>query len=141
MKKQTSAGIVIYYQNENEREYLLLQYVAGHWDFPKGKLEEGETHMQAAVRELQEETGIEHVTIHPGFEESFIYVFNDFRARPIEKTVTFFVGQVFDKKIATLSKEHQGYIWLPYEEAVTRLTYANAREVLIQAHEFLKQLK
>lgn len=141
MKRQTSAGIVVYYQNDSVREYLLLHYVAGHWDFAKGKLEAGENNMQAALRELQEETGITNVTIHDGFEESFAYIFHDFRARPIEKTVTFFVGQAYDKKVVALSKEHQGYIWLPYEEAVTRLTYANAREVLIDANEFLKTFK
>lgn len=141
MKKQTSAGIVVYHTSDHKTEYLLLQYAAGHWDFAKGKLEEGETKLQAAKRELQEETGLTDVDIVPGFEETLAYIFKDFRGRPIEKTVTFFVGSIAQKKEITLSREHQGYTWLEYEQAVTRLTYSNAREVLIRAHEFLKAVK
>src|ERR1700722_14936550 len=136
MKKQTSAGIVVFHEHDNKVEYLLLQYAAGHWDFAKGKLEEEETKLQAARRELQEETGLTDIEIVPGFEESLSYIFKDFRGKPIEKTVTFFVGHIDEKKDITLSREHQGYIWLGYEEGVTRLTYSNAREVLIRAHEF-----
>lgn len=141
MKKQTSAGIVVYYSSDNKIEYLLLQYAAGHWDFAKGKLEEGETKLEAARRELKEETGLTEIEILPDFEESLSYIFRDFRGKPIEKTVTFFVGHIDEKRDITLSREHQGFIWLEYEQAVTRLTYSNAREVLIRAHDFLKTVK
>jgi bis(5'-nucleosidyl)-tetraphosphatase len=139
MKKQTSAGIVVFHRQNNKTEYLLLQYAAGHWDFAKGKLEEGETKLQAARRELTEETGLTDIEIVPGFEETLSYIFKDFRGKPIEKTVTFFVGSIDAKKEIILSREHKGSVWLEYEQAVTRLTYSNAREVLIRAHEFLKK--
>lgn len=141
MRKQTSAGIVVFFESGAQREYLLLQYAAGHWDFAKGKLEHGETDEQAAIRELHEETGLQEITLLPGFKESLVYVFNDFKGKPIEKTVSFFVGYVPEKKDIVISREHQGYAWLPYQEAVTILTYANAREVLIKAEEFLKARK
>lgn len=141
MKKQVSAGIVVYYLENGEPEYLLLQYTAGHWDLAKGKLEAGETNKQAAIRELQEETGISKIEIHDGFEESLAYNFRDYTGQFIEKTVHFFVGRVFKKEVVILSKEHKGYIWLPFKEAVEKLTYQNAKNVLIKADAFLKTLK
>jgi bis(5'-nucleosidyl)-tetraphosphatase len=140
MKKQVSGGIVIYHkEGDGLVEYLLLQYGAGHWDFPKGKLEIGETKDQAARRELTEETGLQDVFIQEGFEESLSYVFNDFRGNPVEKTVHFFVGEVPYKGPIVLSREHQAYVWEPYTKALEHLTYQNAKNVLIKAHEFLKQ--
>ena len=138
MKKQVSGGIVVYHKDRHATvSYLLLHYGAGHWDFPKGKLEVGETKDQAARRELHEETGLHEVKIHEGFQESLVYQFNDFRGKPVEKTVYFFVGEVPYQGPITLSHEHQGYIWLPYQEALDKLTYQNAKNVLIKAQAFL----
>ena len=70
--QERSAGTVIVCNGE----YLLLHYESGHWDFPKGKIEEGETPEQAALRELKEETGIEDAEILPGFTEGIKYFFH-----------------------------------------------------------------
>lgn len=136
MIKQQSAGIITFYKKDNEILYLVLHYLSGHWDLPKGKLEPGETKMQAAHRELHEETGL-HADIIPGFEESLVYTFRE-RGKLINKTVTFFVGQASQQNIR-LSREHQGYLWLPYEDACKKLTYMNAQEILTHAHDFIKK--
>lgn len=141
MKIQVSGGIVIYHKDNNRQmKYLLLQYGAGHWDFPKGKLEVGETKEQAARRELTEETGLQEVQIQQGFEESLVYQFHDFRGNPVEKTVYFFVGEVPYQGPIVLSHEHQAYEWLAYDQALERLTYQNAKNVLVKAHAFLQNL-
>src|SRR5665647_371337 len=103
MITQVSAGIVVYYKDNDRIEYLVLQYGAGHWDFAKGKLEEGETKIDAAIRELQEETSLTGVDIKPGFEESLIYRFKDFKGHMVEKTVHFFVGKLSQKNDVQLS--------------------------------------
>lgn len=137
MITQVSAGIVVYHKDNGSIEYLILQYGAGHWDFAKGKLEEGETKMQAAIRELEEETGLTAIDIKPGFEESLVYKFKDFQGHMIEKTVHFFVGEVLTKGQITLSREHKDYTWLPFDQAVRKLTYQNAKDVLTYADAFL----
>ncbi len=138
MIEQQSAGIVTYCIKDYEIQYLILHYVSGHWDLAKGKLEPGETKLQAAQRELTEETGLT-AEIIPGFEESLAYVFKE-RGKMVKKTVTFFVGKT-DVQSVRLSREHQGYLWLPYEKAYEKLTYANAKDLLEHAHEFLKAHK
>ena len=74
MKHQYSAGIIIYKKENNTILYLLLQYGAGHWDFPKGKIEAGETKEEAALRELKEETDLT-AQIDGNFEETIQYIF------------------------------------------------------------------
>ncbi|MFH1332713.1 MAG: NUDIX domain-containing protein, partial [archaeon] len=63
MIKEKSAGVIVY----NNGEFLILQYTAGHWDFPKGHIEKGETERETALRELKEETGITDAFFVKGF--------------------------------------------------------------------------
>lgn len=138
MQRQFSAGLVLYRDNKetSEREYLLLHYVSGHWDFPKGKIEPGETKHQAAIRELAEETGLT-AEILPGFEEQFTYWFRSHDGGELlQKTVYFFIGRTEQKEVV-LSHEHIGFVWLPYEEALVKLTYENARDMLKKVQAFL----
>ncbi|MCB9334436.1 MAG: NUDIX domain-containing protein [Lewinellaceae bacterium] len=49
----------------NQRGQLLVFYRRGSWDLPKGKIDPGETPEQAAVREVQEETGLKNIALGP----------------------------------------------------------------------------
>lgn len=135
MIQQQSAGIITFIQKDHETLYLILHYLSGHWDLPKGKLEPGETKEQAAHRELFEETGL-HAEILPGFEQSLKYIFKE-KGKLVEKTVTFFVGKTRSQSVK-LSHEHIGYLWVPYEQAHQKLTYKNAQEILTQADAFIQ---
>jgi len=137
MKKMISAGIVVFRDSEKQhREYLLLKYDAGHWDLPKGKQEGDESLEQTALRELDEEAGIS-AEILPGFQESFSYFFTDYDGQKAFKEVYFFVGRARLLPAVRLSHEHTEYAWLPYDEALERLTYANARHLLENTEKFL----
>jgi bis(5'-nucleosidyl)-tetraphosphatase len=56
-RKRFSAGVVVVRPAGMEWRYLLLR-VYGTWDFPKGGLEPGEEPLQAALREVEEETSL-----------------------------------------------------------------------------------
>ena len=58
MAKELSSGIVVFFRSKKSIEYLLLKHIQGHWSFPKGHIEEGETLEETAIRETFEETGI-----------------------------------------------------------------------------------
>ena len=136
MKQIFSAGLVLFRVMNGERLYLLLHYPHGHWDLPKGKIEEGESKQEAALRELEEETGLE-AEIIDGFEEQISYVFRQ-DDELIEKTVYFLIGKTESDQI-TLSDEHINFAWLPYNQAEGQLTFANAKEVLKKADLFIKR--
>lgn len=141
MKQETSAGIVTFYWDATQQRplYLLLHYVSGHWDLPKGKLEPGETKEQAAHRELKEETSLE-AQLSPNFEESISYIFRDRNGSMVHKDVYFFIGETHSQQV-TISREHQGFIWLPIGEALQQLTFENARRMVQAAHEVIMQQK
>lgn len=135
MLQEHSAGIIVYHIDQyNQKTYLLLHYISGHWDLPKGKLEAGETEQQAAVRELKEETGLTG-TIVPGFKQSLSYIFKNRDGSIVSKDVVFFTGPVQEQKI-TLSAEHIGYKWLPLREALAQLTFKNAQQLLKLADQY-----
>lgn len=118
------------------REYLLLHYPTGHWDFAKGHVEKDEEDLATALREAREETGLSDVRILSNFRHEFEYWYRHHQT-PIQKHVTWFLGKVETKQVK-ISHEHQGYEWLPYAKAVERVTYANAKDLLRRAEEFLK---
>lgn len=132
---EKSCGAVIYRMDGGKRQYLLLHYSEGHWDFPKGHVEEGETEEQTAKRETLEETGITDVELHPAFRETMEYFFKRGSAL-VKKEVVFFAGKTNSKQVK-LSDEHVGFVWLPFESAKKKLTYENAKKILQKAEEAL----
>jgi mutator protein MutT len=137
MRHIQSAGIVLFKEKEGKRIYLLLHYLSGHWDFPKGKIEAGESKKEAVLRELQEETGLE-AEIFEGFEQTLSYVFKQ-EGKQVQKTVYFFVGRT-TSDVVNLSHEHIGYKWLGYQQAVAILTYQNAQEILRAAEQYINTM-
>lgn len=136
MKKQKSAGAVLYRKGE-EVLYLLLHYEMGHWDFPKGKIEEGEKDKETVKREIEEETSIKEIDIKEGFLEEIKYYYH-FNNEIIDKKVLFYVAETKEKDIK-LSNEHKGYIWLNFDESLKKLTFENAKELLKKAGKFISE--
>jgi len=133
--REKSCGAVVFLKN-TEAKYLLLHYEAGHWDFVKGNVEPNESEKDTVIRELQEETGIADGRFIDSFREKIEYFYRR-QGATIHKEVIFFLIETHTGKIA-LSYEHVGYTWLDYPNAMKRLTFKNAKEVLQKAHELLK---
>ena len=132
MLQETSCGTIVFRKGGEEIAYLLLQYPAGHWDFPKGHVEAGETEEATALRELEEESGLTNVHIFPGFREEITYYYKK-RGKTVLKTVWFFLVETQEQNI-TISHEHTGFDWVPFEPALKKLTFENARQLLKKAH-------
>ena len=138
MREQKSAGIVLFRNDSGKNEFLLLNYPQGHWDFIKGKVEQGETPHETALRETKEETSISDIEFIDGFEESVEYDFK-FNNEYINKKVIFFLAKTNEKKIS-LSHEHNDFVWLEYDDDLKKTTFENAKNVLTKANEFLSSI-
>ena len=90
MIEETSSGVVLFRKENDKILFLLLHYPSGHWDFVKGKMEEGETPHETAIRETQEETGITDVEFLDNFEEWIQYNFQ-YQGELVQKKVVFFL--------------------------------------------------
>ena len=149
MPKEFSAGAVIFRREKDTVKYLLLHYESGHWDFPKGHIEEGEKEEETIKREIDEETGIKDIEIIDGFKEYIKYFFRrtyDLKKEEKKKAawtfkiVNFYLAETKTKEVK-ISYEHIGYKWLPYEDALKQLTYKNAKEIFKKANVLLKKNK
>ena len=137
MIEERSAGVVLFRENDNVILFLLLHYPTGHWDFVKGKIEKDESAKVTTIRETKEETGINDIEFIDGFEEKIEYNFQ-FEGELVHKQVVFFLGKTKTSKV-NVSFEHLDFIWLDYENAMKKITYQNAKNVLFQAHKLLSK--
>lgn len=135
MPVEKSSGFIVFRKKEKNILYLLLHYPEGHWDFPKGHIEEEENPLETAKRELKEETGLEKIKVVDGFKKTIKYFFRK-EGKTVLKFVTFFLAEALEDKVK-LSFEHQEFKWLPFDKALKLTTYKNAKEVLKSAHQFL----
>jgi bis(5'-nucleosidyl)-tetraphosphatase len=136
MLHEKSCGAVVFFKNVQVK-YLLLQYEAGHWDFVKGNVEPNESEAETALRELKEETSIAATQLIEDFRERIQYFYRR-QGETIQKEVVFYLIQA-DTEQVELSFEHVGYAWLDYPDALEKLTFKNAKDVLQKAHAFLQE--
>ena len=130
---ETSCGFILF----NYDSILLLQYPQGHWSFPKGHIEKGETnHHATASRELAEETGIVEISIHEDWVTRTEYTFRR-KGSVVPKQVYWYIAETSELDV-TLSHEHTNYLWLDFEEAEAQLTFEQEKDILRSAREHLR---
>lgn len=117
--KILSAGIIPVRRVDERWLYLLLRAYQ-YWDFPKGKTEAGELPLEAAIRELEEETGITQVDFHWGHD----YIETGPYARG--KVARYYIAETNQARVVLgfvpeLGRaEHHEYRWMGYDEAYRR---------------------
>lgn len=144
---ERSAGIIIFRNTAWGRRYLVLhaarnvsrvtkfKVMRDFWDFAKGVLDEGESALAAAQREVYEEAGIKKLKLNFNFKETAHY-FVRRGGKPVPKYVAMFLAEVKSSRIK-LSWEHDKYEWLSYKEAHERITLPQMKKVLEKADKFL----
>ncbi|HXX64523.1 MAG TPA: NUDIX pyrophosphatase [Bacteroidota bacterium] len=120
-------------------EYLLLRrstsesLYPGMWQIVTGTLEENEKAYEAALREVQEETGLrpEHFWIVP-YTNSFYDRHSD-----AVILIPFFAAQVPPADDPVLSAEHSAWQWLPYDQALKHLVWPGQRRGVEIVHQYI----
>ncbi len=143
MPFEKSAGAIIYRKEGNKVYYLLLYYPSslrsdrGYWEFSKGHVEAGESDQEAAVREIQEETGLRDLIFDPKFKKIIKYFFR-VENKNVFKMVIFYLAQTNTSNII-LSSEHSDSKWAEFDEAISFLKFKNSKQLLTAANDFLKK--
>lgn len=126
--QEKSCGILVIRKHAKQREILMVQNrKGGHWSFPKGHMEPGETELDTARREVWEETGL---CVEPSAQirDTVTYTLPNGK----EKTVVYFGGLLADGAAAPRPQPEEiaALRWAPLEQAASLLTYENDRMLL-----------
>jgi 8-oxo-dGTP pyrophosphatase MutT (NUDIX family) len=106
------------------------------WSLPKGHIEAGETPEQAAIREIQEETGIVGEVLAPLGTIDFWFVAED---RRVHKTVHHFLLRATGGELSDLDVEVTEVAWVPLDQLEGRLAYADERRLVRLATTMLEE--
>jgi 8-oxo-dGTP pyrophosphatase MutT (NUDIX family) len=140
-KKQVVAGFVIFRRTVDGIKYLLLYKRGNYWNFPKGHFKPGESTIDAALRELEEETGLKKADLRivPNFRAYERFHFR-VENQQIYDTVILFLAETHETNIRIMPREHSGFAWFLYQDAMNAIgkKYEDVARVLRQARSFLE---
>lgn len=116
MEHKLSCGFVVVRKSDDGWATLLLR-AFHHWDFPKGIREPGEEPMQAAMREVEEETGIDDLELE--------WADRYFETGPYSKgkVARYYLGRTEKSEVVmgispeTGEPEHHEWRWVSFDEA------------------------
>ncbi len=133
MKYEKSCGAIIFSEGQGDYEFLLIKHCNdGHWGFPKGHVDEGETEHQTALREIYEETGLS-VELFEGFRGEEHYA-----PKPkVSKIVVYFLAKSTSQDVTYIFPEIETHAWLNIHEACEQLTFEGSKQQLRRAYDYL----
>lgn len=130
-RKVSSMGIVLS-KTGPDLEVLILEN-GGEWVFPKGHVEEGEDLVEAALREVLEETGVALTREeHRGHVDTFSFYFDGEKALKVVEVQCFCIAS---KPEITINRG-EGFTsgqFVPVSQAGKMLTHDDARAALAKA--------
>jgi 8-oxo-dGTP pyrophosphatase MutT (NUDIX family) len=124
----TAAGGLV----SNTNEDILMIFRRGKWDLPKGKLDDGETIEQCAVREVQEETGLNNISLGEKIITTY-HTYTEFGKHILKESHWYRMKSTTDQKLVPQTEEHITDIkWIRRSDLkkYTPKTYRTIVEVL-----------
>ncbi len=138
-RSHLSAGVVLLRDTQGGRRFLLLRAYS-YWDFPKGAVEPGETPLQAAIREVQEETGLQDLEFRWG------EAYRETKPYNRGKVARYYLASTRQEKIALTAnpetgiQEHIEYRWVSHAQALKLIT-PRVRLILDWADALARELR
>jgi 8-oxo-dGTP pyrophosphatase MutT (NUDIX family) len=118
---------------QNAQHELLVFYRRGSWDMPKGKIDPGETPEQAAIREIQEETGLVNVELGAFLAHTY-HTYEEKGKRILKKTWWYWIRTTDTQLIPQTEEDIEEIHWVEPKSWLESgvLVYPNIREVIEQ---------
>lgn len=136
MEKEKSCGAIVFRKNKKSLDVLIIKHKnGGHWSFPKGHVEDGETEHETARREVKEETGID-ISFVPGFRETVTYS----PKTGVMKDVVYFLAEALNSDYKRQEEEISQIKWISLGEVDKALTYNNDKGLIFSARTALKRM-
>lgn len=136
MTYEKSCGALVFRKFHGNTELLLIKHAnGGHWSFPKGHVEEGESEIETATREIKEETGVD-VIIDPTFREKVTYS----PKRDTQKDVIYFLAHATTFDTVPQEEEVAQAKWVEVNRAQAMLTYDNDKQLINKAKQLVKNM-
>lgn len=132
MIKEKSCGGIVYRIKNVKVEYLLIKNLNNKWSFPKGHVENDETEVETALREIKEETNAT-VSIDSNFRMINTYTLINNHI----KDVVIFVAKYESGKIKPQRAEIKKAIWMDYKKALLVMSFERDKEIFIEANQYV----
>jgi bis(5'-nucleosidyl)-tetraphosphatase len=139
MKNDQSMGVIVFFLFPRSVKYLIIKHRKGHWAFPKGHAEKGETKLETALRELKEETGVSRINL---LKKSVllkeVYKFADKKGVKILKKVDYFIAEAKSRKVKIDYNEVTNFRWATLKSGIEKVTFDESKSVLKKADKIVK---
>ncbi len=127
-----AGGVVVDTRDKDSDPQVLLIYRRGVWDLPKGKLEEGESIEECAIREVSEEVGLETA---PTVVSPLIQTYHEYERSNTRygKTTHWYLMKLNSDNYKLVPQKEEGIEkveWVPLERAKEKVGYDNLKLVL-----------
>lgn len=123
VKVEKSCGCIIL----SDEKVLLVRQTKGHWSFPKGHMENGETEIQTAIREVKEETNIDVI---PNGNKRYVEEY--MMENGNKKQVVYFVAKKISDDIKAQESEISDIKWLNFKSAYETISFDNMKALFLK---------
>ncbi len=140
--KEPTAGGVVWRRGSDGKsvEILLIQDAKDRWTIPKGHIEEGENAKETAVREINEETGLQHVKIQHWLGK-INFRYRRQQSLVLMTTEIYLVGATKDSDALKPEEWMKGIEWMPVNDALEKIEYEDIAKLILKALKLIREHK